>query len=73
MYRRDTLALTMTGDRVDLLARLRYRGRVALPRVGGLGSCGYDGEPMKRAELRFATQLYWRNNWWLNRWHNWKK
>ena len=65
VYRRDTVDLRMDGDRVAFFTRLRYRGRVALPRVGGLGSCGYDGEPMKRAELHFGTQLYWRNNWTL--------
>ncbi|MEP6990296.1 MAG: DUF4403 family protein, partial [bacterium] len=63
VYRRDSLELHMTGDRVDLLARLQYRGRVALPAIGGLASCGYAPEPMKRAELRAATALYWRNDW----------
>ena len=53
----------MNGDRVELLARLRYRGRVALGGVAGLASCGYAPEPMKRAELRAATALYWRNDW----------
>lgn len=63
VYRRDSIELRMNGDRVDLLARLRYRGRVALGRVGGLASCGYAPEPMKRAELRAGTALYWRNDW----------
>jgi hypothetical protein len=48
---------------VDVLARLHYRARVALPRVGGLGSCGYAPEAMRRAELRFGTSLYWRTDW----------
>lgn len=62
-YRRDTLQLRVTGDRVDMLARLRYRGRVALPTGGSVGSCGFAPEPMPRAELRFATSLYWRSDW----------
>lgn len=63
VYHRDSLELRMNGDRVDLLARLQYRGRVALSGVGGLASCGYAPEPMKRAELRAGTALYWRNDW----------
>ena len=63
VYRRDSLELRMNGDRVDLLARLQYRARVALSGVGGLASCGYAPESMKRAELRAATALYWRNDW----------
>ena len=63
VYRRDSLELRMNGDRVELIARLRYRGRVALGGVGGLASCGYAPEPMKRAELHAATALYWRNDW----------
>ena len=63
VYRRDSLELRMNGDRVDLLARLQYRGRVALSGIGGLASCGYAPEAMKRAELRAATALYWRNDW----------
>lgn len=63
VYRRDSLELRMNGDRVDLLARLQYRGRVALSGIGGMASCGYAPEPMKRAELRGATALYWRNDW----------
>ena len=63
VYRRDSLELRMTGDRVELLARLRYRGRVALVGMPGLASCGYAPEQMKRAELRAATALYWRNDW----------
>ena len=39
VFRRDTLTLGVTGDRVDVLARLRYRGRVSLPRAGSVGSC----------------------------------
>ncbi|MEP6733629.1 MAG: DUF4403 family protein [bacterium] len=63
VYRRDSLELRMSGDRVDLLAHLRYRGRVALVGMPGLASCGYAPEQMKRAELHAATALYWRNDW----------
>lgn len=63
VYRRDSLDLRMNGDRIDLLARLQYRGRVAISGIGGLASCGYAPEPMKRAELRAGTALYWRSDW----------
>jgi hypothetical protein len=63
VFARDTLGVRFTGDRVDLLARLRYRGRVAVASVASLGSCGYAPEPMRRAELRLATSLYWRSDW----------
>lgn len=63
VYRRDTLDLRMVNDRVTLFTRLHFRGRVALPGVGGIASCGYEPEAMRRAELRFATNLYWRNDW----------
>jgi hypothetical protein len=63
VFRRDTLALRVAGDRVDVLARLRYRGRVSLPNRGSVGSCGYPPEPMPRAELRFTTSLYWTTAW----------
>jgi hypothetical protein len=63
VYRRDTLALEMLGDRMTLFTKLRFRGRVALPGVGGIASCGSAPEQMRRAELRFATSLYWRADW----------
>jgi hypothetical protein len=62
VYRRDTLDLQMVAERVEFFTRVRYRGRVAMPGVGGIGSCGYD-EPMRRAELRMSTALYWRTDW----------
>jgi hypothetical protein len=63
VYRRDTLDLSMVGDRMTLFTRLRFRGRVGLPGVGGIASCGYAPEAMRRAEFRFATSLYWRADW----------
>src|SRR5678815_4709760 len=50
VYRRDTLELAMSGDRMTLFTKLHFRGRVALPGVGGIASCGYEPEPMRRAE-----------------------
>lgn len=63
VYRRDSLDLKMFGDRITLYTRLHFRARMALPGVGGIASCGYDPEPMRRAEMRLATNLYWRNDW----------
>jgi hypothetical protein len=63
VYRRDSVNLKMAGDRVSLFTALRFRGRVALPGVGGIASCGYEPETMRRAELRLATTLYWRADW----------
>lgn len=63
VYRREPLQLDMQGDRVSLVARLAYRGRVAVPGGVGLASCGYAPEPMRRATLQMATSLYWRSDW----------
>src|SRR3954469_6501134 len=63
VYRRDTLDLKMFNDRITLFTRLRFRARVALPGGVGVASCGYDPEPMRRAEMRLATNLYWRTDW----------
>lgn len=63
LYRRDTLDLKASGDRVSLQTRLRYRAAVGLPAVGGIASCGFPPEAMKRAEVRLGTTLYWRSDW----------
>jgi Domain of unknown function (DUF4403) len=63
LYRRDTLDLRAKGDRVTLQTRLRYRASVGLPAVGGIASCGFPPEAMKRADVRLATTLYWRSDW----------
>jgi len=63
LYRRDTLDLRANGDRVTLQTRLRYRAAVGLPAVGGIASCGFPPESMKRAEVRLSTTLYWRSDW----------
>jgi hypothetical protein len=63
LYRRDSLDLRANGDRVTLQTRIRYRAAVGLPAVGGIASCGFAPEPMKRAEVRLGTTLYWRSDW----------
>jgi hypothetical protein len=63
VYRRDTLDLKMINDRITLFTRVRFRARVALPGGIGVASCGYAHEAMKRAEMRLATNLYWRTDW----------
>ena len=63
VYRRDSIDLTMVGERISLFSRLRFRARVALPGVGGIASCGYEPETMRRAEIRLGTNVYWRNDW----------
>jgi hypothetical protein len=63
LYRRDSLDLRANGDRVTLQTRLRYRAAVGLPAVGGIASCGFPPESMKRAEVRLGTTLYWRSDW----------
>ena len=63
LYRRDSLDLRANGDRVTLQTHLRYRASVGLPAVGGIASCGFPPEPMKRAEVRLGTTLYWRSDW----------
>ena len=63
LYRRDSLDLRASGDRVTLQTHLRYRAAVGLPGVGDVASCGFPPEAMKRAEVRLGTTLYWRSDW----------
>lgn len=63
LYRRDSLDLRASGDRVSLQTKLRYRAAVGLPAVGGIASCGFPPEAMKRADVRLGTTLYWRSDW----------
>ncbi|HKW09693.1 MAG TPA: DUF4403 family protein [Gemmatimonadaceae bacterium] len=62
-YRRDSLDLRANGNRITLQTRLRYRASVGLPGVGGIASCGFPPETMKRAVVQLATTLYWRSDW----------
>jgi hypothetical protein len=63
VYRREPFDVAMREDRFTVATRLRYRGRVAAGRLATLGSCGYAPQAMRRAELRFATTLFWRSDW----------
>ena len=63
LYHRDSLDLRVSGDRVQLRTRLRYGASVGLPGVGGIASCGFGGDPMKRADIRLSTTLFWRADW----------
>lgn len=63
VYRRDTLDLKMINDRITFYTQLRFRARVGLPGNVGVASCGYEPETMRRADLRLATNLFWRNDW----------
>jgi hypothetical protein len=72
MWQRDRLQITLSGNRIDVTARVRYRARIAeracLPRIGcrwvQLGSCGQDGAmPSLRVGLR--TVVAWREDWTL--------
>jgi len=63
VYRRDTLDLKMINDRITFYTQLRFRARIGLPGDVGVASCGYDPETMRRADLRLATNLYWRSDW----------
>jgi Domain of unknown function (DUF4403) len=63
LYRRDSLDLRANGERVTLQTHLRYRASVGLPAVGGIASCGFPPETLKRADVRLATTLYWRSDW----------
>lgn len=63
LYRRDSLDLRASGDRITLQTHLRYGASVGLPAVGGIASCGFPPAALKRADLRLATTLYWRSDW----------
>ena len=63
LYRRDSLDLRVSGDRVQLRTRLRYGASVGIPGVGGIASCGFGADSMKRADVRLATTLFWRSDW----------
>jgi hypothetical protein len=63
LYQRDSLDLRASGDRVTLQTHIRYRAAVGLPAVGGIASCGFPPEALKRADVRLATTLYWRSDW----------
>ena len=63
IYHRDTLDLRASGDRVTLQTHIRYGASVGMPGVGGIASCGFPPDRLKRADVRLATTLYWRSDW----------
>lgn len=63
LYRRDSLDLRANGDRVTLQTHLLFRASVGLPGVGGIASCGFAPDPLKRADVKLSTTLYWRADW----------
>jgi hypothetical protein len=63
VYRRDSLTLRSTGDRLSIETHLGYRAQLGV--IGGarVASCGYAPEEMRRADLAISTALYWRKDW----------
>jgi hypothetical protein len=69
-WERDPLRLSISGDRAEVNAHVRYRARIAeracLPLVGCrwvvLASCGHDG-PMATLDVGLRTTVAWRNDW----------
>jgi hypothetical protein len=63
VYRRDSLQVRSTGDRLSIDTRLGYRAQLGV--IGGarVASCGYAPEDMRRADLSMSTTLFWRRDW----------
>ena len=69
-WERDPLRLSISGDRAEVNAHVRYRARIAeracLPVVGCrwvvLASCGHDG-PMATLDVGLRTTVAWRSDW----------
>jgi hypothetical protein len=63
VYRRDSLALRATGERLSIETHLGYRAQLGV--IGGarVASCGYAPEEMRRADLSVSTALFWRRDW----------
>lgn len=72
MWERDPLDIALSGDRVDVTARVRYRARIAeracLPLAGcrwvPLAGCGHDG-PMPTLRIGIRTVVSWKEDWTL--------
>ena len=70
MWERDPLQVSLSGDRVEVSTRVRYRARVAeracAPVVGcrwvPLASCGHDG-PMPSLRVGLRTTVTWKPDW----------
>lgn len=63
VYRRDSLALRAQGERLFVETQLGFRVRLGAAGVGGIASCGYSPQSMRRAQLSMQTALYWRRDW----------
>jgi len=63
VYRRDSLALKATGDKLQIETKLQYRAQLGMLGSARLASCGYQPEQMRRATLTMSTALYWRRDW----------
>ncbi len=63
VYRRDSLSLRATGDRLSIDTRLAYRAQLGVLGSASLAGCGYAPEQMRRATLSMTTALYWRRDW----------
>jgi hypothetical protein len=69
-WERDPLRFSISGNRAEVSAHVRYRARIAeracLPVVGCrwivLASCGHDG-PMATLDVGLRTTVAWRNDW----------
>jgi hypothetical protein len=63
VYRRDSLQLRATGDRLRIDTHLGFRAQLGV--IGGarVASCGYAPEEMRRVELSMSTALFWRRDW----------
>ena len=70
MWERDPLALELSGDRVEVRTRVRYRARIAeracAPVAGcrwvPLAACGHDG-PMPSLRIGLSTTVEYRADW----------
>ncbi len=63
VYRRDSLTMRSSGDRLTIDTRLSYRAKLGTLGVSRVASCGYAPESMRRATLTMSTSLYWRKDW----------
>lgn len=63
VYRRDSLTLRTTADRLQIDTRLSYRAQMGMLGGARFASCGYPPEQARRALLTMSTSLYWRRDW----------
>lgn len=63
VYRRDSLVMRATGDRLRIETALGFRVQLGAVGVNRLAACGYEPESMRRATLSMETALYWRRDW----------